>query len=851
MPQKIAQREAHYALDDNIFTIIGSRPPSNFPRNIPSPIPLQLLCSNQSYDFLACPNWITPRTPYIGFLPAMDVFRQFWLRPLRYSSDTEIERLSNGKFILGRAVRKAWDMQERNMRKLLVSAAQNTLDLALPYPYTPWPFPRQYGYTKSHASREDVHRQARAAHKAFLPLIASINFHIRIMIHQMQRMTTAHGRTLERHEWLHVLKNHSGITGTWMNYWMDTILEGPVLGGYVDLCTFSCPEFLPVFEAAGMPLVVCWGKNPEDISLACGKEWPPDKQLSRLLLREQQPYNAEETPEPPTSDKVEAGAGVRPKETMAEFFRRRLEQRERCLKIETPIQKQSRESRETHSFEGAVPGNNGARVYEWELDDGCYIRKQVDRNAVEDAWEFYGVHQRRYDSVADEWDCSFTFGNLTPEDDQANHDNKQALVQMFPDDDPPVDAQHDSTVYIGSLHAPTVQIHEPVYFDDTVEDVAHYRLGFVDPSEMTELHTDMPWEKVERMLGFGGPSTPKAALISQKTKGSISRFLMQLMEAKELSDGPPALDLRDPHANVHTDLPFPVQFLNVGDGFYLLQENLHKVQSPAPFILALSSGGTVLEIIRRQWGPGLEIVVERLMQAGIPFRTFIQSHRQLYPHNPEPPPADRKSNIGMEGSIDARVKLGYRDHDHKFDLQDYKVYVRERDAFLSTYRGRAAIMMGGIVARLARDAVNPKDVLDGPTPDVDKEWGKGECFTPGEGMKVYWDDVLTEEEINLVCGVYDVAKGPPNEKGNIVLCQKSWWPKPAAWQSSGLNCGYWSRDAEAWYQTRVDLIWKGQEVKLLTKQDWRGNVKFTRDAVRLKERYDRLAREFLDNQFFE
>ncbi|KAF9062808.1 hypothetical protein BDP27DRAFT_1140444, partial [Rhodocollybia butyracea] len=65
----------------------------------------------------------------------------------------------------------------------------------------------------------------------------------------------------------------------------------------------------------------------------------------------------------------------------------------------------------------------------------------------------------------------------------------------------------------------------------------------------------------------------------------------------------------------------------------------------------------------------------------------------------------------------------------------------------------------------------------------------------------FWDDQLTEEEIDLVCGTYEVMTD-----GAMQTSFRSWWPRPAAWKVCGLNCGYWSRDAEQWFQTRLEHI---------------------------------------------
>jgi len=68
--------------------------------------------------------------------------------------------------------------------------------------------------------------------------------------------------------------------------------------------------------------------------------------------------------------------------------------------------------------------------------------------------------------------------------------------------------------------------------------------------------------------------------------------------------------------------------------------------------------------------------------------------------------------------------------------------------------GRAALMTGGLIAHLARDVVSYEDVYYGSSDP------NGICLTdekhPGFGL---WDDCLTEDEQNLICGIYRVDTG--------------------------------------------------------------------------------------------
>ncbi|KAF9455238.1 hypothetical protein BDZ94DRAFT_1139040, partial [Collybia nuda] len=72
----------------------------------------------------------------------------------------------------------------------------------------------------------------------------------------------------------------------------------------------------------------------------------------------------------------------------------------------------------------------------------------------------------------------------------------------------------------------------------------------------------------------------------------------------------------------------------------------------------------------------------------------------------------------------------------------------------------------------------------------------------------YWDDRLTEDEADKICGVYKVATGQ-YERGIPQTTDLSWWPKPSIWSGSGLNVGYWSEDCEKWYQNHLQKCISG------------------------------------------
>ncbi|KAJ7145333.1 hypothetical protein C8R43DRAFT_890492, partial [Mycena crocata] len=56
------------------------------------------------------------------------------------------------------------------------------------------------------------------------------------------------------------------------------------------------------------------------------------------------------------------------------------------------------------------------------------------------------------------------------------------------------------------------------------------------------------------------------------------------------------------------------------------------------------------------------------------------------------------------------------------------------------------------------------------------------------------DPSLTDDEIDLICGVYHVGTG-----SCLTTTDQSWWPEPSTWARSAMNVGWWSPYCERWF----------------------------------------------------
>jgi hypothetical protein len=165
------------------------------------------------------------------------------------------------------------------------------------------------------------------------------------------------------------------------------------------------------------------------------------------------------------------------------------------------------------------------------------------------------------------------------------------------------------------------------------------------------------------------------------------------------------------------------------------------------------------------------------------------------------------------------VTLGVRSAACNPDAADYAAYEVARDRFLLSPHGRAALLKGGIVWRLAMEFLSPGIVLAGPS-DIASASG---YIMHLLGIGDFCDDDLSEDELDLICGVYRVYTGNavliPDDVNSLNCCIEgsgdqvshlSWWPKHSTWVKSLFNVGYWTPLAEDWFQKRLAEIRSNQ-----------------------------------------
>ncbi|KAJ3897837.1 hypothetical protein F5879DRAFT_1072835 [Lentinula edodes] len=363
-----------------------------------------------------------------------------------------------------------------------------------------------------------------------------------------------------------------------------------------------------------------------------------------------------------------------------------------------------------------------------------------------------------YDSVADEWEvCT----DLDPEDG--------------PDDSLYNDDDEDSTFFI------SVQTHMN---EETDHNISNGFLKQPRPDNRNVVLKSQVWSKILGLIGCG--RSPPSPGPDDHVKLQLCNFVTQMMDAVDLRTAPQVYDLAVRNSLMRPPVPFEVDVLCTFNGHYFL------IQAPGAtdhesYLIALRSAATVMEIARREWGPNTENIITRLIEHGMPFNTLMASYP---PHKYRAIPYRRPAMLGLHPAL------------FKPTLQDYCAYEILRDDFLRSARGRAALLAGGIISRLAREVVDVNDVCDGPTGHALQEGEYSLCVWEAGQNRAFWDDQLTNEEMDLICGLS---------------------------------------------QAHLRKIRLNETVKLMTSQEWRSRLKFKK-AHTLLHKNDQFATEYLQKK---
>ena len=277
---------------------------------------------------------------------------------------------------------------------------------------------------------------------------------------------------------------------------------------------------------------------------------------------------------------------------------------------------------------------------------------------------------------------------------------------------------------------------------DSLEDYVFYRFGFrLDENPYTGVPASTisfgDWLEVLRSLGCHELDSSPAF------RQPVKDFLECLLSVDDPLHDVPA-KFWDLNASNSASLNLaaslvridPKEFLD-GTTHYLIRPVDFHASKDSPWVLAVDAM-TAFECVRRRLGPRVIDIADFLINRGIPFRT-LQLMTLPGPHTPPRP----VSNL-----------LGTRPRDYRFDAADFSAYQTLCDSVLKGKPFcRAALCMGGIVARLAREIIPNTAALLGPSQEALDSYQKIMVCDDG----TFCDDDVPDTYTDLICGVYKVS----------------------------------------------------------------------------------------------
>ncbi|KAL0573985.1 hypothetical protein V5O48_007977 [Marasmius crinis-equi] len=701
---------------------------------------------------------------------------------------------------------------------------------------------------------------------AFLPLLAAGTLGLRWMEHR-ERMQPGF-------LWRQRIADKTSLHPEWLSSFERSYAASTAVlrvGGILDASQLQERPRLQVlvslFKSLNVSICLCWGEcTSNSVSLIrqiLSRDDPPsksqpDKRIAFAYLSPT-PEQMQYLREPPTLSSLpinqscspdvhvednpiplEANSGQLIGESWQSFFARRDSRRR--SRVETAREHQARLSREQAAATKSCPGKRGPTVWYWRNEGRWRVRTQIDRSEVEDYWR-YGKDQKRFDGWANCWDICTEFGDPDPESDWEEEpaeevpDNSSMVME-----EGEVTEEQDPTTILGKLLGQDAVREEDYSVEDMsllLADIAFERYGF--DGNLLDLGSPeqrSDWELTCRVLGNGrwlrNPLNKGfcEAWPQQQVREEIQHYLYMLAqtEARQYNTLP-SLDLADLSSVFWSaeQWEFSVKIVNIdSDEWYLLSAK----KDPGDLHILVHDPVSVLQAFRCNWGPTIRVIAGQLYNHGIQFHTVLRGRR--------PTTREKQTRHHHTG---LKCILGYRRAGYEPDSHDWHAYEAERNRFLRSHRGRAAAMCGGLIGRLSREYVGEEAVVNGPDPDL--VYVQGRCFLDtAEGG--YWDDELSPEETDLICGLYVVetagTSGSLSEASHM-----SWWPRPGQFQLGGMYLGFWSRDCEKWFQNRIREC--RSKPKLMSATKWRTAMNMQLATRRIPERNKDIARAFLKDMF--
>ena len=718
-------------------------------------------------DRFRAPEWWTVPYGFLGFVPLLPLFNGVVFGCLRDILSTVEEKICNDNvvYVMSSNHAAAWLELESTLIRIC-SLLRNKF---LVSPALTPPAPSFYGLQRTFSSARAARLCITACRDWFVVWMGLLSF----IISEIQFRSLSH----DIPDWFTFLVDQ-GVSQPWLNSLFQSSVcnsspNCPRVGLFIDWLAKEIPTFpLELFQQANVPVWYPWtrelaklvSRTPSLANLRPNAEklQTATTFLTRLPSTPFERYGVSHLvapppppppPPPPSNSLHNTDTNIRDMtytqltlarntiintKPWSSFFRAREIRNLDRATVETPQAKQTRLNRERQ------PPRKKVTVYLWDWSDEDplqLIRTRVTtQKECLDHLDTFSNSQSIYDSWANEWDLCEYFGDsddLDEEDDDIEDD----IVGPNPHDNPQGHAAYvqarinDSTPF--PVYIPHYQPDQPdrppldVSFDIQLHLSLYY--GFVPPlehpksREVDEERWNMCMKSIGLMSGTRLPSLH-----------NLHDAIVCFIEALQTQQGPsPQLFDVAPNNRLSINTPELFQLIQPVNGLFILHPSIFKTDSML-WSVALTNIPDTLYVFRllKLHDHSAVSLSYRLLKHGVTFRTVQPLGSTFAKYLPQ----------------EVKLTIPIRMYNYQFGPNDYEAYEHQRAARLSSPRGRAALLRGGIVARLANEHLSLDSACFGPSSFV-STYGIGFSVVDSTGRK-FWDDELTNDEVDIICGVH-------------------------------------------------------------------------------------------------
>ena len=807
----------HFFYEDRVFTVINPGTVESLPGIcIDDPV-YNLTCADMRKALIAC-----AKAPEMAYMLKRRTIESAFLDRLQWENRyIPIVRCGSG-YSLREDVRDAWNTLEQTFLVISNALFQTQIgnpEATLPFDCH-WPLPMDCGYLRVHSNAHQARRAAVRARDACILLLARCTMALALCMRPNEEppmwilILSQQGvppsfidlvRTSIIADFSPGLRagafiDPSGVTA-WINHvpcmvranlpvyimWpkdVRGILEKhPFLRPYRPTASAYIPTVVAEDDTQCHLLRFRWIHVPKPSGPVPWRPLPPTAMTIEEQAREEvtswETLVDPETPSrgPSTAEDADPllepphGPGQRPGETHQQFFARRRAMavgrdseadeiaRAACEERKRKARAYVRPVRPTTVYLWTIAGDVDPDLPEEWLE--VEYRQYVPFKAVGDLWGRYPDSHKVYDEWANEWDICPDLSDEQPleeadlyDDDDDDYDDEKAVVSGAHHSFQPTSFPAGQVAMSGFYES-----HLRWFYEDN-EDYTHPS-GRLRPAleafpSLARFRYGIIPERVEgshaAYAQFSEPALKKIFGLVEEYMDDAARSILPS------ASGFAAAYLSDPSKAA----PGWIGDFNPTSRYYLgivrrndIALNAHVLdgsrwwrvryrESEDLWWSVFVDDTTVLELWRREGVRNVRDVCSLLLHRGSHFRIAYKP--------------SRRDAQGFVLQSPKPVFLGWRSPDFRPDGWDFKAYETRAIDVLSAPRGRAALLHGGIIWRIAVELLGQgglSDVLRGPSADI---WRHGREVHE-DGGKSWYEDALTTYELDVISGVYKVYTG--------------------------------------------------------------------------------------------